>query len=263
MTGDRMDLRVKENSNPDDMLLVDFVVLLLKQWKIMLTSVVCIILLTLAALWLKPVKYGFVTTYTIASYETLEGNRVGLEEPEEVIAKLDNTFIDKQHRRLLQDDEIADITFEVEVSNPRNTLSLLISSDADTAYQPVVEQFHEGLIASIQEDQHQLVEGVTERLNAQYEAYSQALEAARKSNSEAAGELQVSFFEDMLQLDRRIESINPGGPTQLALQSLKPNGIGKTFILAIGVIVALLVAPLVAVFSIFVKQVAIAYRRAK
>lgn len=263
MMGNRMDSRVEENANPDDMLLVDFVVLLLKQWKIMLASVVCIMLLTLAALWLKPVKYGFVTMYAIASYETLEGNRVGLEKPEEVIAKLDNVFIDRQRRQLLQDDEIVDITFDVEVSNPRNTLLLRIISDAETAYQPVVEQFHEGVIASIQEDQHQLVEGLTERLNAQYEAYSQTLETARESNSDAARELQVSFFEDMLQLERRIESINPGDSTQLALQSLEPTGIGKTFILAIGVIVALLLAPLVAVFSIFVKQVAVAYRRAK
>ncbi|AVI62903.1 lipopolysaccharide biosynthesis protein [Halomonas sp. GFAJ-1] len=245
------------------MLLVDFVVLLIKQWKIMLASVVCIMLLTLIALWLKPVKYGFVTVYAIASYETLEGNRVGLEKPEEVIAKLDNVFIDQQRRQLLQDDEITGITFDVDVSNPRNTLLLRISSDAETAYRPVVEQFHEGLVASIQEDQHQLVESLTERLNEQYEAYSQALEAARESNSEAARELQVTFFEKMLQLERRIESINPGDSTQFALQSLEPAGIGKKFILAIGIIVALLLTPLVAVFSVFVKQVAVAYRRAK
>lgn len=100
-------------------------------------------------------------------------------------------------------------------------------------------------------------------LNAQKEAYSQALEAARETNSENARELEASFFEKMLQLERRIESINSGDSTQFAVQSLEPVGISKTFILAFGVLVALLFAPLVAVFSIFAKQVAVAYRRAK
>lgn len=258
-----MDSQNNTKAQPDDMTLVDFVVLLLKQWKIMFACVVCITLLTLVALWLKPIKYGFTTMYAAASYETLEGDREGLETPEEIIAKLENVFIEQQRRQLLEDEAIEGIPFDVEVTNPSNTLLLRIISESEAVHQPVIEQFHEGLVASIQEDQRQLVEGLMANLNAQKEAYSQALEAARETNSENARELEASFFEKMLQLERRIESINSGDSTQFAVQSLEPVGISKTFILAFGVLVALLFAPLVAVFSIFAKQVAVAYRRAK
>ena len=247
----------------DDITLVDFVVLLLKQWKIMLACVACIMLLTLLALWLKPVKYEFSTVYSIASYKTPTGMREGLETPEAVIAKLENVFIEQQRRQLLDNEEIEGVPLSVEVTNPRNTLLLRIISESEAVHHPGIEQFHEGLVASIQEDQQQLFESMIVSLTAQQRAYSQALEAARESNSENASELEASFFEKMLQLERRIESLNPGNSTQLAVQSLETAGTGKTFILAFGVLVALLLAPLVAVFSVFARKVAIAYRHAK
>lgn len=259
----RMDSQASKKAPLDDMTLIDFVVLLLKQWKIMLACAACIMLLTLAALWLKPVKYGFATMYAVASYEMLAGGRKGLETPEEVIAKLENVFIEQQRRQLLADEEIVGIPFDIEVTNPENTLLLRIVSEAEAVYQPVIERFHESLVASIHEDQQQLVEELTASLNAQQGAYSEALEAARESNSANARELEASFFEQMLQLDRRIESINPGDSTQLAVKSLEPVGVGNKFILAFGVLVALLLAPLVAVGSVFAKQVAVAYRRAR
>lgn len=263
MKDDGMYTKENQKMTPEDVTLVGFVTLLLKQWKIMLACIASIMLLTLVALWLKPVKYGFATMYAVASYETLEGEREGLETPEEVIAKLENVFIEQQRRQLLEDKAVEGIPFDIEVTNPSNTLLLRIMSEAEAVHQPVIEQFHEGLVSSIQQDQQQLVEGLMASLNAQQAAYTQALEAARDSNSENARELEASFFEKMLQLERRIESINPGDSTQLAVQSLEPTGIGKTFILAFGVLVALLLAPLVAVFSVFVRKVAVAYRRAQ
>ncbi|WP_404463370.1 lipopolysaccharide biosynthesis protein [Vreelandella aquamarina] len=258
-----MDSQANSVSHPNDMTLVSFVVLLLKQWKIMLACISCIMLLTLVALWLKPVKYDFATMYAVASYETLDGEREGLETPEEVIAKLENVFIEQQRRQLLEDQSVQGIPFDIEVTNPRNTLLLRIVSESSSEHQPMIEQFHDGLVSSIQQDQQQLVEGLMAGLNAQQEAYSQALEAARESSSENARELEASFFEKILQLERRIESINPGDSDQRAVQSLEPVGVGKTFILAFGGLVALLLAPLMAVFSVFVKQVAVAYRRAQ
>tara|TARA_B100000929_G_scaffold283968_1_gene265659 strand:- start:925 stop:1719 length:795 start_codon:yes stop_codon:yes gene_type:complete len=260
---DGMETRKSQKQVPEDMTLVSFVTLLLKQWKVMLACVTCVMLLTLAALWLKPVKYGFATMYAVASYETLEGEREGLETPEEVIAKLENVFIEQQRRQLLEDESVEGIPFDIDVTNPRNTLLLRIMSESQAVHQPMIERFHAGIVTSIQQDQEQQVERLTAGLNAQQEAYSQALEAAQASNSDNARELEASFFEKMLQLERRIESINPGDATQLAVQSLEPVGIGSSFILAFGVLVALLLAPLAAVFSVFVKQVAAAYRRAQ
>ena len=248
---------------PEEMTLVSLVTLLLKQWKIMLACIACVMLLTLAALWLKPVKYGFATMYAVASYETLDGEREGLETPEEVIAKLENVFIEQQRRQLLEDESVEGIPFDIDVTNPSNTLLLRILSESEEVHQPMIEQFHEGLVNAIKQDQQQLVEELMAGLDAQQQAYSQALEVARAASSESARELEASFFEKTLQLERRIESINPGDSTQLAVQSLEPVGIGKPFILAFGVLVALLLAPLAAVFSVFVTQVAAAYRRAQ
>lgn len=45
-----------------------------------------------ASYFLKPVKYGFTTMYSVASYEIVEGVKRGLETPEEVIAKVNNVF---------------------------------------------------------------------------------------------------------------------------------------------------------------------------
>ena len=76
--------------------------------------------------------------YSIASYETVEGVKRGLETPEEVIAKINNVFLEQQQRNILSDSSVSELPFEVNINNPRNTLLLksdqCIGGEVSTAY---------------------------------------------------------------------------------------------------------------------------------
>ncbi|WP_030071877.1 Wzz/FepE/Etk N-terminal domain-containing protein [Halomonas alkaliantarctica] len=250
----------KGSNKAYEITLVDFVVLLLRQWKVMLSCIAIVLLITLLVAFLKPVQYEFTTMYGVASYETVEGAKRGLETPEEVVAKVNNIFLEQQRRNILSDSSIAELPFEVSVNNPRNTLLLKIASAAEEKYQPLIERFHESLVLAIEDDQRNLVNMLKNNLQYQFEAYSEALEAARASSSETAGEIEAAYFEKVFLLERRIDSINEGEASQLAVQSLEPVGLGKGFIVAVGFLLALLFAPIAAVISIFAKKVRIAYQ---
>lgn len=254
--------RKKEMPPLEEMTLVEFVVLLLQQWKAMLGCVAFIMVLTLLAIWLKPVQYSFSTLYAVASYETSEGDRVGVEMPEEVIAKVDNIFIHERYHQLLHDESIQGIPFSTRVTRLGDTLLLHIVSDSSPEDQSLVERFHDGLLTLVMEDQQQRVENMKASLAAQVQAYTQTLSTLRESGENTL-EQEAFLLEQMFQFEQRIESVYPGGFTQLATQSAHPVGIGKTFLLAFGLVLALLLAPLAAVLSVFVKNVAVAYRRAR
>lgn len=255
-----MSLKSNKETTMEDLTLVSFVVLILKQWKIMLLCIVAIIAITVLAVFLKPAKYDFATMYSIASYETAEGLKRGLETPEEVAAKIENVFLEQTRRKLLSDEAIQQLPFEMTITNPRNTLLLRINSVSAEKQQSMIEAFHENIVELIQEDQQYIVNSLKNSLQLQYDSYSQALEAARNSNTENASELEAVYVERTLQLERRISSINEGSSTQLAVRSLEPVGISNQLILAIGILLALFLAPITAVFSLFVKKVIAEYR---
>ncbi|CAH1043952.1 Wzz/FepE/Etk N-terminal domain-containing protein [Halomonas sp. TD01] len=245
----------------ENITLVDFVVLLLRQWKVMFSCIVIVLLITVLVIFLKPVKYEFTTMYSVASYETVEGVKRGLETPEEVIAKVNNVFLEQQQRNMLSDSSVLELPFEVSVNNPRNTLLLRVTSLSEDEHQPLIERFHDGLVQAIENDQSNLVNTLKNNLQYQFEAYSEALEAARTSSSETAGELEAAYFEKVFLLERRIDSINEGDASQLAVRGLEPVGLGRSFIMAVGLLLAFLFAPIAAVMSIFVKKVRVAYQR--
>ncbi|NDL70411.1 Wzz/FepE/Etk N-terminal domain-containing protein [Vreelandella alkaliphila] len=249
-----------KTSTVEDITLVEFVVLLIKQWKVMLGCMLLMIFIALLIAFLKPVKYDFTTMYSVASYETGEGVKRGLETPEEVIAKINNVFLERQRRSLLSDN-VAELPFEVNVTNPRNTLLLRVTSTTEDKNLPLVERFHTGLVQAIEEDQSNLVEALKRSLESQYNAYSEALAAARSSNSERASELEAVYLEKVFLIERRISSINEGEASQLSVRSIEPVGLGKSFIIAVGLILAILFAPIAAILRIFMKKVTIAYRQ--
>lgn len=248
------------STNVEDITLVGFVVLLLKQWKIMLSCFLLMIFISFLIAFLKPVKYDFTTMYGVASYETAEGIKRGLETPEEVIAKINNIFLEQQRRSLLSDN-ISELPFEVNVTNPRNTLLLRVTSTTEDKNLPLVERFHTGLVQAIEEDQSNLVEGLKRNLQSQFDAYSEALEAARSSNTQRASELEAEYLEKIFLIERRVSSINEGEASQLSVRSIEPVGLGKSFIIAVGLILAILFAPIAAILRIFMKKVAAAYRQ--
>ncbi|MBZ5486430.1 lipopolysaccharide biosynthesis protein [Halomonas aquamarina] len=244
----------------EDLTLVGFVVMVLRQWRLMLVFMLAIIMLTAGVVYLKPAKYNFTTVYSVASYETAEGIKRGLETPDEVIAKISNVFLEQTRRSLLSKESIEQLPFETMVTNPRNTLLLSITSKSSEKNQEMIERFQENLIDLIQQDQQAIVESLTNSLQYQFEAYSQALEAARDANTERASELEATYIEAVTQLERRIASINEGNSTQVAVRSLEPVGLSKQLLLAIGFFLAFLLAPLAAIFSLFVKKVIAEYR---
>ncbi|MGP9795736.1 lipopolysaccharide biosynthesis protein [Halomonas sp. 86] len=244
----------------EDMNLVDMVVLLLKQWKLMLLFI-SLFFVTIALLaFLKPAKYDFVTIYSLASYETMDGARHGLEAQEEVVAKVNNVFVEQERRKLLSSGKVKNFPINVAATSLNETLLVKISSRATEEDQPVVELLHKGVAKAISSEQKKLVETLKEKLDRQYELYSQAFDSVRSSNNENAGPLRAFYMERMLQLESRMVSLNQGRPTGIAIQGLEPAGMGKRFILAIGLFLALLLAPLVAMCSVFVTQVIVAYR---
>ena len=102
-----------------------------------------------------------------------------------------------------------------------------MTSASEEKFQPLIERFHDGLVQTIEDDQSNFVDMLKNNLQYQFEAYSEALEAARTSNSETVGELEAAYFEKVFLLERRIDSINGRRGIPACGEKLGASWVGK------------------------------------
>lgn len=221
----------------DEISLVDLAVILIRRWKTMAVIFFVVTVISIAAAFLLPNSYKYVSFYSVAEYTSKNGQRVGVESPDSAVAKTLNLYLGQETSKLLEEHELESLPFNVNVSNPSDTLILQFDSVAEEKYQPLVNELHKMIINSLQQDQSQLVERRRSSLERQLASDQQALESAQQSDSSYAGELIATYHSRISDIEGELNDLQEGEVTQYAVQSQEDIGASKVMIVAIGIVV--------------------------
>ena len=235
----------------DEISLVDLAVILVRRWKAMAVIFFLVVAIAVVAALLMPRSYQYTSLYSVAEYTNENGQRIGVESPASVVAKARNLYLGQTTRKLVEEQKLTSLPFDVSVSNPENTLLLQLDSEASESDQPLVAELHQRLIISLQQDQKQLLESRRESLQRQLASASQALESAQQSDSPSAAELVATYYSRVSDIEGQLNGQREGEVTQQAVQSLEPVGTGKKLIVAVGIVLGGLLAIMGALFIHF------------
>lgn len=234
----------------DEISLVDLAVILIRRWKAMAVIFFVVVGIAVAAAFLLPKSYQYTSLYSVAEYTTENGQRVGVESPASAVAKVRNLYLGQETRKLLEEHELESLPFDVNTSNPSNTLLLQLDSEASEDNQPLVAELHQQIIDSLQQDQAQLVERRHNSLERQLASAKQALESAQQSDSPSAAELIATYYSRISDIEGQLNELRTGEVTQHAVQSLEATGASKKLILVIGI----LLGGMLAIIGVFLMQ---------
>ncbi|WP_280564986.1 Wzz/FepE/Etk N-terminal domain-containing protein, partial [Chromohalobacter sp. 48-RD10] len=208
----------------DEISLVDLAVILIRRWKAMAVIFFVVVALAVAAAFLLPTQYQYSSLYSVAEYTNSNGQRVAIESPASVVAKTENLYLGPETRKLLEENDLESLPFEVKTSNPSDTLLLQLSSEATQENQQLVATLHQHVIDRLQADQTELVEQRKASLERQLDSAKQALESAQQSSSPSAAELIATYYSRVSDLEGQLNELREGEITQHAVQSLEPVG---------------------------------------
>ncbi|OLO09877.1 lipopolysaccharide biosynthesis protein [Chromohalobacter japonicus] len=220
----------------DEISLVDLAIILIRRWKAMAVIFVVVVALAVVFALMQTARYQYTSLYSVAEYTTANGQRVGVESPASAVAKVQNLYIGQATRNLLEKHELAALPFNIDVTNPSNTLLIQLDSDAAEESQPLVSELHQRIIDRLQQDQAQLVESRRNSLERQLASAKQALESAQQSNSPSAAELIATYYSRISDIEGQLNELREGEITQHAVQSLSVKGSNKKLIVILGIV---------------------------
>ncbi|GGY09662.1 hypothetical protein GCM10007160_41250 [Litchfieldella qijiaojingensis] len=232
----------------DEISLVDLAKIMVKRWKAMTVIFFLVVAAALAYALLMPREYQYASIYNVAEQSPTNA----LEAPSSLVAKASNLYLGPLTRELIAEQGWENLPFNVEISNPDDTLLVTLSSPASQEYAGAVETLHQRLLERMRQGQQSLVERRRETLERQLESSQQALEAVQNSSSFSAGELIATYTNRIANLEASLADLREGEVSQVAVQSLKPAGTSRSLILALGIVLG----GMLAVIGVFVMQFA-------
>jgi len=244
----------------DEISLVDLAVILLRRWKSAGAIFFSVVFLSLVFAFFHESSYRYTSIYKIAEYTKENGEPVGLESPDSVVAKAKSFYAGADVRSLIAGRGLSELPFDVEISNPQNTLMVEVVSEAKPDEKSLVDLLHENILNHLEKNQKLLVEKRKKALQQQLEATQKALEAAQQSTGPNASELVASYFVRVSNLKADIDGLTGGEVAQKTSKSLDTVGAGPALIAALGLLMAVIFSVIGAFLIEFLSAVR---RRAK
>ncbi|SHF81063.1 Chain length determinant protein [Modicisalibacter ilicicola DSM 19980] len=235
----------------DEISLVDLAKILVKRWKALVVIFLVVVLAALAYALLTPRTYSYTSIYSVAEEEPGEA----LESPNAMVAKARNLYLGPETRKLLENEALESLPFDVKIDNPEETLLVTLSSEANEADEKIVAELHEGILGRLQEGQQSLVERRKQAMQRQLESAQSALESAQQSESMGAAEVVAGTMERIAELEASFAELREGEISQTAVQSLNATGTSRSLILALGIVLGGMLAVIGAFFLQFVSLV--------
>lgn len=243
----------------DEISLVDLAKILVKRWKIIVLTFIVIVGGALAYALMQERTYQYVSLYHVAEQGTPTGSGPSaVESPNSVMAKIQNLYLGPITRELRESAGIERLPFEVNTTNPDDTLLVRLVSESSEANAELVADMHERLMNAIITDQQELVERNRERLEQFLQQAQRALEAAESGGS--SGDMLATLMSRVTQLEAQLAGINEGEVIQIAVQSLEPTGTSRSLIVALGLVLGGMLALMAAFISHFIGLVCASLR---
>ncbi|CAM3945449.1 hypothetical protein VRRI112168_07320 [Vreelandella rituensis] len=243
--------------------LVDMVVAVLRHWKVMSVILILGSALTISVALLMPQKYIFTSLYSIAEYVTPNGETKGLEAPESLMARIRNVYLEAESHRLQETNGLTSLPFEVEGSIPNNSMLIVLHTEASSQYEDWITELHEKVLTRLDKHQHERMQQRRESLTSQLEATVAQLDSVRESGATNADVLITSYQERIAELETLLGQLRDGEVAQVAMQGVKPGGASRLLVIALGLILTLLLAPLGAMLAHFVSLVTVRLQQSR
>lgn len=245
----------------DEISLIDLAKVLVLRWKLMAVIFSITVLGAFLYALMMERTYEYVSLYQVAEQEPINTDtsngieRGALEKPRTVLAKVDNIYLDEVTRELRSSKDLERLPFEVSVSNPGDTLLIRLSSETYEKNVALVHAMHTKLLEQIMSGQQHQLERRRTGIERQLESARRALEAAHDSTDATAGDVMTSYINRVAELEDRLTLLREGQIVKTAVQSLKPKGTGRAFILMMAVLLGAISAIICAFFMQFVVAV--------
>lgn len=235
----------------DEMSLVDLAITFLRRRRVFYVVFLLTTLAGLAyALLLVPEKYEYVSLYQMAEVDSGET----VEAPATTIATLENRWfpeIQATHRQT----EEEKLPFGISFSNPENTGLIRMASEAAPENAALVERTHKRLIAQAQERQQALLNREKQSLESRIEAIDRAIESLR--GGEDTGSAIAEAYEKRVELEGKLEGLNPGETLVVSRESAERKGTSKSLI----VVLAAVLGGMAGVFLAFLSEFIVLVRQ--
>ena len=245
----------RQSYNDDEISLVDLAIILVKRWKFMVVVFIIVMACAVIAAFFLPKSYQYTTLYSVAEYTNKDGDLVGVESPEALVAKAENVYLGAEVRELLKAKKMDSLPFETSVKNPKKTLLVQLNSEATEDDQSLVSELHQRVTDKLKEAQASLVKQRRNILKKQLTTARKALESSKESTSSNAGELVATYLERVANLEQELDGLRGGEVTQHAVQGVEPVVVSKKLVLSVGLVLAALLAIMAAFFMQFVSLV--------
>ena len=235
----------------DEISLVDLAKILVKQrlWFMGVTALI-ILATFLYALTMTP-SYRYVSIYQVA-----EG------EPDEALTNIKGTLevINNLHvptftRNYKLENQVNNLPFKLNANNPESTTLIVMTSEGSADQLPSIASLHEFVMTSISDQQKQLVSLRIASVERQLASTQSQLNEVRDSISQNAAEVAVPLLNRISELENEREQIRAGQVIQLAEKTERASRVGKSLILALGIVLGGILGLISAFMAEFIGRV--------
>lgn len=234
-----------DSERSDDISPVDLMVILVRRRRVVIAMFVGMLVVLLLFVFLRKPIYQYTSSYELASYVNQSGELLGLESPNNVLAKMKNIYLIQGVREFLDSKSLKELPFSLTVSNPKDTLLVNVESKATDDQKSLVSDLHNLVLNRLADDQKRRVDKYREMLSQQLKDVENALAVVQKSGSPNANELISEYFTRASSLRGKIESVEKGGVNQRTFRSLERINASRLLTIALGVPFILILAMLI------------------
>jgi hypothetical protein len=235
----------------DEISLVDLVKAILRRRRVFLATFAVILLAGIAVAFIKPRTYTYTSIYALANAGV--GGKP-LQEPAAALATVKSVYLPEQVERYANASDEDSLPFKITASNPASTGLIVLESRASVSHSAAVKAIQNSVLKQLESDDAQRVAQEKKKLTAQLSSLNAQLEALKghSGNSMAV----ASALQDKSDAQQQLSSLTPGTLVALAKRSVEPAGIGRALI----VVIAFVVGVLMALFGVFVAELAAAVK---
>jgi len=241
--------------------LVDMAVIVLQYWRTMLIVIVGGTALSLLLAWFLPLKYEYISMYSVAEYITPDGETQSLEEPESLIARINNLYMEAERQQLLANINETSLPFKVEANSLSSSRLIMLESNAQTQHKEWLGELHQGILMRVKEHQDEVVQERRESLQTRLETTREQLERVTNSGASNADVLIIGYQERIAELEILLSQLHGGNLLQVASQRSETNRTNQLFVVALGIFLSVMLAPFVAVLLHFSRLVSAKFQK--
>lgn len=235
----------------DEISLVDLAKVLIKQrWWLLGVAVVCFLAAVVYAMTLKP-AYRYVSVYKVAEQEPNKP----LTSMSGALEMVNNLYWPSNSREYKQTNKVLNIPFTFDISNPEDTTLVIFSSEGSEANVVDIQDLHQRVVNDLDAYQQALVDQRRSQLETQQADIKRSLNTMSENTATTQAEITVSLYDRLASVERQLTALEDASLIELAEQADHASRVGKSLILALGLVLGGMLGLMAAFIAEFVYRV--------